>query len=489
MLIVTFVSAGNAESAGDTPPALGTWRSLAAAPTKRTEVVAAALQGKIYVVGGFAEPGFGNVMNLAITDMVEMYDPSTNRWTTKAPLPAKLHHAGAAVIGDRLYIVGGYTQSFLSVWHPVATLYVYDPSQDRWTEGLAMPTARGALAVTDHAGKIFAIGGYDGARNSAAVEVYDPAGNSWRIRASLPTARDHLAAVSTNGKVYAIGGRLNGDYGRNLSVTESYDPATNGWSRAADMPTARSGITAGVIQNIVYVLGGEAPGGTFRANEAYFPQSDRWQAMADMPTSRHGLGSAVVDGRLYAVTGGTTPGGSFSDVNEMFRPALRRTTHEGPMSQRNRAAPEQVGAVMAVLATFDEGKALPPESSPEANQLIKALIQFQGAFMKSSDATIRQFFEQALETKLGSRASEAVVVFRANGWTSESLEAVAEYASMKTGHPERLEEALREYNLRLSDLDLLVRIFHAARHHLADEGKNIHQVYAMKRREMPGAHF
>ena len=42
--------------------------------------------------------------------------------------------------------------------------------------------------------------------------------------------------------------------------------------------------------------------------------------MTPMPTARHGLGSAVVNGRLYAISGGPTPGGSFSQVNEVFTP-------------------------------------------------------------------------------------------------------------------------------------------------------------------------
>ncbi|MGE0469394.1 MAG: hypothetical protein AB7L09_10170 [Nitrospira sp.] len=37
-----------------------------------------------------------------------------------------------------------------------------------------------------------------------------------------------------------------------------------------------------------------------------------------MPTARHGLGSAVVQRRIYVISGGLTPGGSFSDLNEVF---------------------------------------------------------------------------------------------------------------------------------------------------------------------------
>lgn len=68
------------------------------------------------------------------------------------------------------------------------------------------------------------------------------------------------------------------------------------------------------------MMGGEGSDGTFNQNEAYDPVGDRWQGMAPLPTARHGLGSAVIQGRIYVISGGPTPGGSFSDLNEVFIP-------------------------------------------------------------------------------------------------------------------------------------------------------------------------
>jgi N-acetylneuraminic acid mutarotase len=305
-----------------TEPDKGTWRTEAPMPTKRTEVAAAALDEKIYVIGGFEKPSLGNVMNFAITRSVEMYDPATDRWASKAPLPVGLHHVGIGVAHGRLYVIGGYSKSGLSVWNPVATVYAYDPAMDSWIERASMPTARGALSVTEHDGKLYAIGGYDRKSNNAQVEVYDPVQNVWTTAAPLPTARDHLATATVAGKIYAIGGRVDGDYSHNLAVTERYDPATDRWVRVADLPTARSGITAAVVEGSIYVMGGEGAAGTFNENEAYDPVSATWHRLVPMPTARHGLGSAVIQGRIYVIGGGPTPGGSFSDLNEVFIPQL-----------------------------------------------------------------------------------------------------------------------------------------------------------------------
>jgi N-acetylneuraminic acid mutarotase len=103
-------------------------------------------------------------------------------------------------------------------------------------------------------------------------------------------------------------------------VTEVYDPNADTWSRGPDLPTARSGITAAEIGGRVYVFGGEGAEGTFRENEAYDPARNAWQSMAPMPTPRHGLGSAVVDGRIHVISGGPTPGGSFSNLHEVYSP-------------------------------------------------------------------------------------------------------------------------------------------------------------------------
>jgi N-acetylneuraminic acid mutarotase len=472
-------------STGSEPPEpdRGVWRTAAPAPTKRTEVAAATLGGKIYVVGGFEQPGLGNLMNLAITASVEEYDPSTDRWTHKAPLPVGLHHVGIGVTGGRLYVIGGYAQSGLTVWHPVATVYAYDPATDTWSERAPMPTARGALSVTEHGGKLFAIGGYDRKANSAAVEIYDPERNAWASRAPLPTPRDHLAAATVSGKVYAIGGRLNGDYRRNLSVTEVYDPITDRWARAADLPTARSGITASEVGGWIYVFGGEGGEGTFRQNEAYDPARDAWQTMAPMPTGRHGLGSAVANGRIYVISGGPTPGGSFSNLNEVFTPPVPPAPKPG-----GRASARQVGAVMALLASFQDAGVLPPETSPDANRLIKALIQYQAAFMRSTSPAVNDLLERALAAKFADRAPTELWAFRADGWTSERLEAVVDYVTgSRVWDRADLLAGLEAFNVGPLDFDLVAHTFLDARRRLATHGLTVHEVYARRRLEMPGA--
>ncbi len=476
MSLVASAPAASAEPAG--------WTTMAPAPSKRTEVAAAVLNDKIYLVGGFNEPTLSNIARLAVSDAVEVYDPRSDGWTTAAPLPTRLHHTATAVLGGRLYVIGGFTTGFLSLWNPVNSAYRYDPATDRWEALPAMPTVRGALGVATIGGRLYAVGGIGEQGNSDAVEAYDPSTNTWSRKASLPTPRDHLAVAVVGDRLYAIGGRVNGSYSHNLAVVEVYDPHADAWQPAASLPTARSGIAAGVIGDTIYVVGGEAPEGTFDTNEAYSVSADRWDSAPPLPTARHGLGAAVIGEHLYVIAGGPTPGGSFSNVNERFAPGPLRTTGH----PSGRASPQHVGTVMALLATFDDAGVLPPESSPDANRLIRALIQFQSVFMKSPDPAVTRLLHDALAQKLGGQADAAVRAFRGSGWTSRSLEAVVDYAAQTPlwTRPALL-EAFRAYNVGEPDFALLATVFSDARAALASEGRDVHVVYARWRGDMPGA--
>src|SRR5437016_10839441 len=125
----------------------GGWVAKAPALLKRTEVAVAAVRGKVYVVGGF-QPGLP-----FITPAVEEYDPATDTWRERAPLPSGLHHAGIGVVNDRLYVIGGVRLSLFSIRSPVPSLDEDAPVAHRWMARKPMPTAPRAPPVAGRAGE------------------------------------------------------------------------------------------------------------------------------------------------------------------------------------------------------------------------------------------------------------------------------------------------------------------------------------------------
>jgi hypothetical protein len=142
---------------------------------------------------------------------------------------------------------------------------------------------------------------------------------------------------------------------------------------------------------------------------------------------------------------------------------------------------------MAVLATLQDANVLPPESTPEANRVIKAVIQFQSVFLKSGDSAVQTFLSHAFVAQKGSGANEATSRFRSTGWTSDVLEALSEqWAATAVDQRERLAPGFRQFNVSLEDFDSLMELVAKARIALEQRGQNMHQVFAQRRREMPG---
>ncbi len=288
----------------------GAWTELAPLPSPRQEVAAAALDGQVFVMGGF-----GNTAEPVTT--VESYDPAQNVWERRADLPEPLHHAAAAVVGGRLFVVGGYTGGRVR-WTASSALYEYDRARDTWMTRAEMPTARGGLAAAALGNRLHVLGG-TADEPTGAHEVYDPATNGWTRANPMPTARDHLAAVAFEGRVWALGGRSS-FLGRQYDNVEVYDPATDSWRTAPPLPEARGGLAAAVLGDRLFVFGGEAPLRIFRANEMYEVARNRWVAKEPMPRGRHGIGAVPVAGKIYIAGGGTEPGLAPSTIHEAYTP-------------------------------------------------------------------------------------------------------------------------------------------------------------------------
>jgi hypothetical protein len=143
---------------------------------------------------------------------------------------------------------------------------------------------------------------------------------------------------------------------------------------------------------------------------------------------------------------------------------------------------------MAVLATLQDANVLPPEGTPEANRVIKSVIQFQSVFRKSSDSEVQSFLSHAFAAQKSGVANEAASRFRSAGWTSNTLEALSEqWGATAIDQRERLTLGFSQFNVSPADFDFLMELVAKARTALEQRGQNMHQVFAQRRREMPGS--
>ena len=107
--------------------------------------------------------------------------------------------------------------------------------------------------------------------------------------------------------------------------------------------------------------------------------------------------------------------------------------------------------------------------------------------MKSGDPAVQAFLSQALTAKAGSGVDEALSRFRSTGWSSDVLEALGEqWVATAIDQRERLASGFRQFNISLADFDSLMGLVAKARTVLEQRGQNMYQVFAQRRREMPG---
>jgi len=187
-------------------------------PSKRGSPVAVAAGDKIYVIGGVSLlPGSTDIaMSFntpqASVGTVEEYDPATNTWRERSPMPSPRNHAAIGAVNGKIYVIGGRVgAAFIALATDVSVVEEYDPATDKWSAPRTrMPTARSALGAGVINGRIYVAGGeFQDSHMMAtfrSVEAYDPASNSWSILPSMPVSRHGLAAGVIGNRLILVGG-------------------------------------------------------------------------------------------------------------------------------------------------------------------------------------------------------------------------------------------------------------------------------------------
>lgn len=189
-------------------PATDSWATLSPMPHLGEDFAAySAIGDKIIIVGNYTE----------------VYDPAADSWTTKATIPILTAHSANAEVNGKIYVFSGnHWGNNPQNYQPINQTQIYDPLNDSWSMGAPVPVGvASAAAVATSSGNtgkvVYVIGGLtldidphgDGYVYHAQnlMQVYFLSNNSWSNGTGMPTARYALAAcVSSGGAVYAMGG-------------------------------------------------------------------------------------------------------------------------------------------------------------------------------------------------------------------------------------------------------------------------------------------
>jgi len=210
---------------------INSWESLSPLPVVRENFACAALDGKLYAMGG------------AFLSSVDVYDPVNNSWSSGIPLPRAIN-AGSALASDgKIYLFSNTSESMLC----------FDPSLNQWTAKANMLIPSVAQQAIFFQDRIWVIGGNRNGAVLSVVQSYNIHTDSWRIETSLNESRQWLSAWIANGKIYAGGGHNGSSY---LKSVEVYDPTSKQWTNAGNFPEIKYAADSVILKENVYVIGG-----------------------------------------------------------------------------------------------------------------------------------------------------------------------------------------------------------------------------------------
>jgi N-acetylneuraminic acid mutarotase len=283
------------------------WMDPASAPMARYEAAGVVVNDELYVLGGYRN------QQIQATARCDMYDPATDTWTRIADMPEPLTHAGQAVHGTTIWLVGGFVGD--NPGPGTAHVWKYNTLTNTWSRGPSLPVARGAGACAIIGDELHFFGGLDHANSSTNPVTVDYADHwvinlanstGWKPAAPLPNPRNHLAGIALNGFVYAIGGQHLWNEDHPLSEVDQYDPATDTWKKVKSLPKPLSHISAATltIDGRIMVIGGATTGFNSVSDvSTYNPATNKWSHFSDLPSPRFTVVAGYADGVILASTG------------------------------------------------------------------------------------------------------------------------------------------------------------------------------------------
>lgn len=273
------------------------WKQLASLPEGYYCGEAVSLNNEIYFVAGRNDK--------SKISFFYKFNPKTNQWIKLADVPNPATNLALAAVNGKIYAIGG--DLFKD------TNREYNPQTNSWSILEPMPTARQHIDCGVFGNNIYISGGLTSWKNiSKKNEVYDVLTNSWSEKTSIPSLRNNAAVVSLDSLIYVIGGAGTKEniWGDILTV-ETYNVNSNKWVQKNDLPLLlfKPGVT--MVNNEIFILGGQTridgKDDCSKKVLIYKPKSDKWIETTPLPKKNVFFGCTSIGNKIYVI-GGTIGG-------------------------------------------------------------------------------------------------------------------------------------------------------------------------------------
>ena len=281
--------------------------------------------------------------------------PATaQQWTARTPMSEPRAGMAVAVLGERIFVLGGVDQ----LGNVLDTALQYDAQNDRWDPLPSMRQERVFAAAVTFDGKVFVMGGLDGDGEVLEdVEFYDPAENRWRSFEDMEQERQGLVAVLRGANLLVAGGSDEDD--QILESIELYDgddweeffgQADDGTTTQLGEP--RAAFAAVTVGQDVFFMGGFNRGPLDRVER--LGADDRFEALEPLPSARGNLAAAVLNDTVYVMGGRDGGDRVLDDVQRFDLTSGSWTAMPRLLERRESCAAAAVNGVLYVIGGRDD---------------------------------------------------------------------------------------------------------------------------------------
>ena len=188
----------------------------------------------IYALGGSGSGGWE-------VRTVERYDITKDQWTDCGEMKDPRSGAGVAALNGLIYVIGGFNQS-----GHLSSVEIFDTEKGTWTMGKPLMKKRSGVQAAVLNGKIYVVGGSSGWLESLRCgEVFDPNTGEWTELPKMNVPRSNYSLFVADGQLMVVGGIDGVDVWESLTeTTEILDLKTNTWIFDKAMKDAKAAVAS-----------------------------------------------------------------------------------------------------------------------------------------------------------------------------------------------------------------------------------------------------